>query len=206
MAQRYVSNKDESVPLFENRFLDRLSYVHPSVPVVLYLPVIAFLVYRALAHPTLSVLALLSLFLGGILAWTFTEYVIHRFVFHLEGSSAVARYILHLMHGVHHDYPNDSRRLVMPPVISIPLALFFYGVFGLLLEQTYLFAFFPGFLFGYVCYDTIHYATHHFPMKSRIGQWLKRHHIRHHYQDEELGYGVSSPLWDYVFKTTFPKK
>jgi sterol desaturase/sphingolipid hydroxylase (fatty acid hydroxylase superfamily) len=29
--------------------------------------------------------------------------------------------------------------------------------------------------------------------------------MRHHFQDHSYGYGVSSPLWDHVFRT-YPKK
>lgn len=206
MAKQYVSNRDESVPLFENKLLDRFTYVHPSVPVLLYLPVITFFLYRALFHAMMSWSNILVLFFSGIVVWTLTEYFGHRYVFHYEPKSGLGKYMHHLIHGVHHDYPNDSRRLVMPPVVSIPLAFFFYGLFGLLLGENGASAFFPGFLFGYVCYDTIHYATHHLSMKSRLGQWVKHHHIRHHYQNEELGFGVSSPMWDHVFKTTFSSK
>lgn len=206
MSKLYISNKDESIPLFENKYLDKFTYVHPSVPVILYLPVITFFMYRAAFHPVLSLSKILFLFFSGTLLWTLTEYIGHRFVFHYEPKSDFGQYMHHLIHRVHHDYPNDSRRLVMPPVVSIPLAFFFYGLFRIMLGDAYGLPFFAGFVFGYLCYDMIHYATHHFPMKSRLGLWLKHHHIRHHYQNEQLGFGVSSPLWDYVFGTTHPKK
>jgi len=48
----------------------------------------------------------------------------------------------------------------------------------------------------------LHYATHHFPMKRGVLLWLKQYHLRHHYKDDHAGYGISSPLWDYVFRTT----
>jgi sterol desaturase/sphingolipid hydroxylase (fatty acid hydroxylase superfamily) len=122
-------------------------------------------------------------------------------VFHYEPSSDWGKKIHFLVHGVHHDYPNDSKRLVMPPVVSVPLALLFYGMFVTILGEGYIAPFFAGFLLGYVCYDTIHYATHHAPMKGRLGQWLKHHHILHHYRDNARGFGVSSPTWDIVFGT-----
>ncbi len=206
MAKRYVSNKDVSIPLFENKLLDKFTYVHPSVPVILYVPVISFFLYRAFFQAGLSIGAMAILFLGGVLVWTLTEYLMHRHVFHFEAKSNFGKYISHLMHGVHHDYPNDSRRLVMPPVVSIPLAFFFYGLFALLMSPGNQSAFFPGFVTGYVVYDMIHYATHHFSMKGRIGSFLTKHHLRHHYKDEELGFGVSSPLWDVVFHTEFQEE
>jgi sterol desaturase/sphingolipid hydroxylase (fatty acid hydroxylase superfamily) len=146
------------------------------------------------------------LFLGGIFFWTLTEYILHRFVFHFHPSSAWGQRLHFLAHGVHHDYPNDSTRLVMPPSVSIPLAVLFYGLFSLLIPGGFLPAYFAGFLFGYVCYDTIHYATHHAPMKGRLGHWLKQHHLRHHYVDDQNGFGVSTPFWDHVFGTTHKRK
>jgi sterol desaturase/sphingolipid hydroxylase (fatty acid hydroxylase superfamily) len=141
------------------------------------------------------------LFLTGLLVWTLTEYLLHRFAFHYEPRSDWGKRIHFLTHGVHHDYPNDSKRLVMPPSVSIPLAVIFYFVFLLILGGAYLPPFYAGFILGYVLYDEIHYATHHAPMKSPVAQWLKHHHIRHHYRNPGKGYGVSSPLWDYVFGT-----
>ena len=90
--------------------------------------------------------------------------------------------------------------LVMPPVVSIPLALVFYGLFFLLFGASAP-AVWAGLAAGYVCYDSVHYAIHHFPMKAGILNRLKQHHLRHHYHDDHSGYGVSSPFWDYVFRT-----
>ncbi len=206
MGKPFVSNEDESIALFDNKLLDKFTYIHPSTPVILYLPVIAFFMYRAVISPSLSGVGIAVLFVLGMLSWTLTEYLFHRYIFHYHTKSKFGHYIHFLMHGVHHDYPNDSRRLVMAPVVSIPLALFFFGFFWLTVGPTWLLAIYPGFVFGYLCYDMIHYATHHFPMTSRIGLLLKHHHVKHHYQDETRGYGVSSPLWDVIFRTMFPEK
>ena len=99
----------------------------------------------------------------------------------------------YIIHGVHHDYPNDAKRLVMPPSISVPLAFLFYGMF-LLIFGRFASSAFAGLVFGYVCYDMLHYATHHFPMKRGVLLWLKQYHLRHHYKDDHVGYGISSPL------------
>lgn len=203
MAKLCVSNKDESVRLFRSDWLELFTHVHWSVPIILYVPVSLHFLLRPSAA-TRAVAALL--FASGVLFWTFTEYLLHRFVFHYQPSSAWGRRIHFLAHGVHHDYPNDSTRLVMPPSVSVPLAILFYGFFSLLIPVRFLPTFFAGFLLGYVCYDTIHYATHHAPMKGKLGRWLKHHHLRHHYLDNGRGFGVSTPLWDYVFGTTYQRE
>jgi sterol desaturase/sphingolipid hydroxylase (fatty acid hydroxylase superfamily) len=201
MAQHYVSRKNESVRMFKSDFMEFFSHVHPATPLVLYLPVIAYMLYAAFSQSRLSILAAAALFVVGVLIWTLLEYVIHRWVFHYDPKTGIGKKLHFIVHGVHHDYPNDGRRLVMPPAISIPLAVVFWVVFAVTLGPLGP-AVSAGFGFGYVCYDSIHYAIHHFPMKRGVLLWLKQYHLRHHFHDDHVGFGVSSPLWDYVFGTT----
>jgi sterol desaturase/sphingolipid hydroxylase (fatty acid hydroxylase superfamily) len=195
---RFVSNRDESVPLFKSPWMERLSHVHPAVPVLLYSPVIAYFAWRA--GSAWGLWRTLGLVAAGILVWTLVEYVLHRWVFHYEPRSAWGKRIHFLAHGVHHDYPRDSTRLVMPPAVSMPLAVVFWATFTLL-AGAFADGLFAGFTLGYVAYDTIHFATHHWSMRGRIGGALKRYHSLHHYDDDDRGFGVSSPLWDVVFGT-----
>lgn len=187
--------------MFESDFLEFFSHVHPATPIILYSPLIAWFLYAAFVHNNLSLIAIAALFVSGILVWTLLEYVIHRCLFHYEPKTRWGKLVHFIVHGVHHDYPNDATRLVMPPILSIPLAVVFYIVFTLVFGR-FAPALSAGFAFGYVCYDSIHYATHHFAMKRGVWRWLKQYHLRHHYRDDAAGYGVSTPLWDYVFGTT----
>jgi len=205
MSRLYVSNKDESARLFNSDFLELFTHVHFSVPLFVYLPVVTYMLWLAV-HAGLGALTIVGIFLFGLVIWTLTEYLLHRFVFHYQPTTDIGKRLHFLMHGVHHDYPNDSMRLVMPPVVSIPLALLFYGLFLMLLGEVLVTPFFAGFIVGYLFYDMLHYATHHAPMKGRMGLLLKHHHMRHHYQSNDLGYGVSSPIWDVVFRTTYSNK
>jgi 4-hydroxysphinganine ceramide fatty acyl 2-hydroxylase len=199
--QRYVSNKNETVRMFKSDFMEFFSHVHPATPLLLYAPVIAYMLYLAFGQSRLSILTVAGFFLIGALIWTLLEYMIHRYAFHYEPRTRLGKQLHFIVHGVHHDYPNDAKRLVMPPAVSIPLAVAFYALFFGTLGR-FAPAVSAGFGFGYVCYDTIHYAIHHFPMKRGIWRWLKQYHLRHHYNDDEAGFGVSSPLWDYIFRTT----
>jgi sterol desaturase/sphingolipid hydroxylase (fatty acid hydroxylase superfamily) len=204
MAKLYTSNKDESARLFKSDFLEMFTHVHWSVPLILYVPVVCYLLYRASGTPGMTATSGAMLFFAGLIIWTITEYVLHRYVFHYEPTSAIGKYLHFMMHGVHHEYPNDSKRLVMPPSVSIPLATGFFFVFYAILGVTYIFPFFAGFLVGYMLYDEIHYATHHAPLKNSFWQKIKHHHVLHHYHDPEKGFGVSSPIWDHVFGTVDP--
>jgi sterol desaturase/sphingolipid hydroxylase (fatty acid hydroxylase superfamily) len=202
MAERlYVSNKNETVRMFESDFMEFFSRVHPVTPLILYLPVVGYMLYLSLRQRQFSVVTVGVLFLLGILLWTLLEYLIHRYIFHYDPKTRLGKRLHYVIHGVHHDYPNDGQRLVMPPSISVPLAFLFYGVF-LLIFGRFTPSVFAGLVFGYLCYDMLHYATHHFPMKRGVWLWLKQYHLRHHYKDDQIGYGISSPLWDYVFRTT----
>lgn len=201
MAERaYKSSGSESVRMFKSDFVEFFSRVHPATPLVLYLPLIAASIYFAMVGAGLSILSVAKCFVLGLAIWTLLEYVIHRYAFHYEPKTRIGKQLHFVVHGVHHDYPNDAKRLVMPPVVSIPLAIVFYGLF-ILLFGTVAPAVWAGLVGGYVCYDSIHYAIHHFPMKTGILNRLKQHHLRHHYHDDHAGYGVSSPLWDYLFRT-----
>ena len=206
MPKNYVSNKDETVRMFENDFLETLSRVHWTVPLWLFIPIILFLLYEGFYVFSLSFLRSIFLIVSGLFVWTFTEYSLHRFVFHFKPKSNWGKRLHFIVHGVHHDYPKDSKRLVMPPSVSLPLAFLFFILFNYLFSNANVFPFFAGFLIGYLFYDISHYAIHHFNMHSKFWLWIKNHHSKHHYQNPNLGYGVSQPTWDYVFGTSFSAK
>ncbi|WP_224069530.1 sterol desaturase family protein [Arachidicoccus terrestris] len=207
MAKNFVSNSTESTRMFKSSFLESLSKVHFTVPLFIFIPAIAFFIYRTFAVFHDSFLFFLGYYVLGLFVWTLTEYVLHRYIFHFHPSSRWGQRIHFIFHGVHHDYPRDKKRLVMPPSVSIPLALLFYFLFYLILPTGgALSSFFPGFLTGYLIYDMMHYAMHHYNFKSSLMKRIKQHHMLHHYQDEHKGFGVSSSLWDKIFISGFPKK
>jgi sterol desaturase/sphingolipid hydroxylase (fatty acid hydroxylase superfamily) len=206
MAKNFVSNKDETVRMFKNDFLEALSKVHFTVPLYIYLPVVGYFLYISIFEFQISFKTVITLVFVGILVWTFAEYTLHRFIFHFPAKSKFGKKIHFIFHGVHHDYPSDSKRLVMPPSVSIPLAVLFYYLFYLLFGNVLVAPFFVGFIVGYLFYDMTHYAVHHFNIHNKFWLALKKHHIRHHYENPALGFGVSSPLWDEIIGTNFPPK
>jgi 4-hydroxysphinganine ceramide fatty acyl 2-hydroxylase len=207
MKKKYVSNSQESVRMFKSDLLEVLSKVHFTVPIFIFMPVILFCTYKALFDVSIPVLTFFELFILGVFIWTFVEYIMHRFVFHYAPPDKPWAQRMHfIFHGVHHDYPSDAKRLVLPPSVSIPLATGFYFLFKAILPVNYIFGFFPGFLLGYLFYDISHYAIHHFNFKGALWKKIKQHHMLHHYQDPDKGYGVSSPFWDKIFRSDFIKK
>jgi dihydroceramide fatty acyl 2-hydroxylase len=185
--------------LFKNPVLDKLSRVHWSVPLFLYVPVLVFLAGLSFSHYGSGGVLLAALL--GYFIWTLVEYFGHRFLFHCDFPGRFGARIHFLIHGVHHEHPSDPLRLVMPALLSGPIMLisFLIGwlLFGLPLEYPVL----MGFMAGYLGYDMVHYYVHHGQPKSWAGRTLRRLHMLHHFRDPERGFGVSAPWWDYVFKT-----
>jgi dihydroceramide fatty acyl 2-hydroxylase len=185
--------------MFESDLLDFFSRVHPAVPVVIFLPAIAALSWWALQG--LGVGPFLGLFVGGYVLWTLFEYWLHRVVFHFEPEQGIGARLHWIIHGVHHDHPNDPLRLVMPPAVSVPLGglifLFLYLLFG----NPDGVAIDSGFVAGYLLYDMTHYHLHHHVPRTRLGRLLRELHMRHHFQDDTKGFGISAPYWDVVFGT-----
>ena len=106
----------------------------------------------------------------------------------------------YLIHGVHHAFPEDRRRWLMPPVVTVPVAIGLFLALRLLIGTASL-PVFAGALFGYLAYDLLHYASHAGALRGRVPRYLRQHHLTHHYRIPESRFGVSSPLWDRVFGT-----
>ena len=186
--------------MFDSRLLDALSRVHPSVPLIIFIPVIVSMVVWSLLSR--SVLATLALGLGGYAFWTLFEYWLHRIVFHFEPEQGFGARLHWIIHGVHHDHPNDPLRLVMPPAVSVPLGVAVFGVAYLAFGEGYAPGLGAGFFTGYLVYDMMHYYLHHFRPHTRLGRMLRERHMRHHFQDDTKGFGISAPYWDEIFRTS----
>jgi dihydroceramide fatty acyl 2-hydroxylase len=189
-----------SPPMFESRVLDALSRVHPIVPVLIFVPGIVALEVWGISQ--VSVLLSIALLVGGYALWTLFEYWLHRIVFHFEPEEGFGARLHWIIHGVHHDHPNDPMRLVMPPSVSIPLAAAVFGVLYLIFGGRYAPGVGAGFFLGYLVYDMMHYYLHHFRPHGRLGRMLRERHMRHHFQDDTRGFGISAPYWDEIFGTS----
>jgi sterol desaturase/sphingolipid hydroxylase (fatty acid hydroxylase superfamily) len=196
----HLSPRRGELIMFENPLLERLSRISPRTVLAVFIPYCLLAFYLGLRVGT-DLKTVAWLFLAGILFWTFFEYVLHRFVFHFYPDWKFQQRLQYTMHGVHHQYPADKDRLVMPVTVSIPLSLLLLGCFYLLLGNR-VWPFFSGFMLGYLIYDMIHYSVHFFTrIKHPLFLKLRQHHMDHHFRDPQKGYGVSSPFWDRIFRT-----
>jgi len=186
--------------LFESPILEKLSRTHISVPVLIFVSFSTGLLYWSVLHTSLSTGVTIGLFFCGVFFFTWLEYMLHRYVFHMSTFTQLRVKLQYVMHGVHHEFPKDKSRLAMPPLLSITLATVLLLIFRVILSD-YVFAFLPGVLVGYSLYLSIHYMVHVFQPPKNFLKILWINHSIHHYKNGEVIFGVSSPLWDYVYRT-----
>lgn len=207
MSHIELDHSDEPIRLFQSDLLEFFTHISPITILIIWVPVVAYGIYQGFVQFLQNQIILVTAgFLLGVFLWTLAEYLLHRFLFHFKPQNKSQERLAFLFHGVHHAQPKIKTRLVMPPVLSIPLGAVFFGLFWLVFTQAlnapaWIGPVFAGFITGYLIYDIMHYATHHFPMRSGIWKQLKRLHMQHHYKHPDLLFGVSSPLWDYIFRT-----
>ena len=198
-------NHKGTVQVFENPFLEKLTRTHIAVPISIFILISVSLITYGYIHGFITVLSAFGLFFVGWFIFTFVEYIAHRYLFHMDTDTDVKKDIQYKFHGIHHDYPKDKDRLAMPPVVSIFIASMFFFIFKLIFGQ-FVFGIVSGFLFGYALYLFVHYAVHAYPPPKNFLKVLWINHGIHHYKDDNIAYGVSSPLWDWILDTMPTRK
>jgi sterol desaturase/sphingolipid hydroxylase (fatty acid hydroxylase superfamily) len=201
--RRNISSQRARPRLFENSFFEAFTFFTLKAFLVMWpILLVTIAVTAAVKAPTLWAVPAI---VAGWLAWTITEYALHRFVFHLEPRSAKLQQLVYVIHGNHHADPNDPLRNLMPPVVSLPLgALIWLGCVAVIGPVGHWF--FLGFVMGYVIYDLVHYACHQFAMTGTFARFLKVHHMRHHFEREGGNYAITGMIWDRLFSTRLNSK
>jgi len=202
--------KQKSIRLYESNLREFITTSHHFTPFIIFIPVclyfigetIYFISNGGLEKP----LFIIPLALVAICIWTLMEYFIHRFIFHFETKSKSIEKMLYLIHWAHHDYPDDTKRLVVPPIVTIPAGFLLYGLSYLLLGRVYAAPFFSALLTAYLIYDWCHFASHHLNYKNKLFQMMKKHHLRHHFKDTDNAFGFTTDLWDRLFNTMVKKE
>ncbi len=207
MRGRVAAPKNKGTKrLFANPVLERLSRTHISIPITIFIVYSVGLLYWSISYTSLSALWTIGLFITGFVAFTWLEYMVHRYVFHMATYTRFRQKFQYILHGVHHEFPKDKERLAMPPLLSITISTILLLVFRVLMGD-FAFAFLPGLLVGYALYLSIHYMVHIFPPPKNFLKALWINHSIHHYKhDGDYVFGVSSPLWDYVYGTLRPSR
>lgn len=130
------------------------------------------------------------IFICGLVAWTFLEYVIHAWLSHTFRTFATP------LHQVHH---GDPRRVFtigawLPVAASWIVGLTIWGSASAMV-------FYTGMAAGFVIYELVHYRVHFATPRNRIEAYLRERHLVHHYRTPDHCFGVTSPIWDRVFSS-----
>lgn len=200
MNQTYQPKATGQKKVTRYRFFEVFTKTHSFVPVVLFLFFSLILLAYGYFELNLFNGVLLATFLIGIVTFTLAEYLIHRYIFHMTITTRVKKKIQYLFHGIHHEFPKDKERLAMPPLASVTLAILLFSLFYLGLRDL-AWGFGAGFFSGYAGYLFVHYIVHAWRMPQNRLKVLWVNHNIHHYQNENVAFGVSSPLWDVIFGT-----
>lgn len=201
-----VSPKNKGTrQLFDNPVLEKLSRTHISIPVSIFILYSSGLLYWSITHTSLSGWVSAGMFFLGLILFTWVEYMVHRYLFHLKAYNEARAKLQYTIHGVHHEFPKDKDRLAMPPLLSVTIATILLLILKVILGDL-VFSFLPGFLVGYAAYLSVHYMVHVYAPPKNFFKALWINHSVHHYKDGEYIFGVSSPLWDYIYGTMHERK
>lgn len=196
--------KPGSGQLFKNPALEIFTKTPAFIAYTIYPAMGITLLVLSFMRNDFSILLTAGIFIGGVLFWTLFEYIMHRFVFHWVSRMAGANRFVYTVHGVHHDYPKDKNRLIMPPIAWFFLVFVVHVALRLVIGE-FAFAFESGMIAGYLGYIFVHYQVH----TNKPPKFLKPmmiHHALHHYKYPNLAFGVSSTLWDRLLRTMPPKE
>ena len=191
-----------SVRMFRSDFLERFSHIPPWQPLALFAPLIIHLTWSAVVVHGIALPVFAARWVTGVATWTLVEYGLHRTLFHSRPRGRLGRRLAWIVHGVHHDWPHDDRRLLFSPALSVPIAAALWIALTMVGGAPLREPFGAGFASGYLAYDMLHYWIHRGGRGARVGRYLRHRHLTHHFQAPARNFGVSSPLWDWVFRTS----
>ncbi len=142
-------------------------------------------------------MAILLAFIAGAFAWTFTEYGMH----HWNGHLSKGKLLFSREHLAHHRQFDYKSPWLVQVRLALPILTLVFGGAWIVAGLACAFAFTLGLGAAYVGYGWLHNACHQSAPRTAFGRWARRHHFYHHFSDPKYNHGVTSPLWDLVFKT-----
>lgn len=165
------------------------------------LPVTLVAATYVLTHGSLPAWQKISWFALGLFTWTFLEYVLHRYILHWRAKSEVGTEIVARLHAAHHDDPKDESQVCVPLLLSLPLWMTFFALMRTFGGGEASLTVTCGIALMMVIYDIAHYSAHYMDATNGVLKFLKRQHMLHHFSDHTKRFGVTTPFWDWVFRT-----
>lgn len=188
------------VRLFRSDFLESLTHSNSVIILTIWYPVaFAFLFNGFRSAQSMGTFAVGILI--GLFSWSIIEYFAHRVLYHFPVKSPLLRQYMYMYHGVHHREPFASSRVTMP---VLPAALFFvvaYLGLNFVIPERYFSSIFGAYILGYALYESLHFAIHRLDLDLPFIRYMRRHHMAHHLGGPQQKFGLTTPIWDYVFGT-----
>ncbi|WP_163718089.1 sterol desaturase family protein [Mangrovibacterium lignilyticum] len=183
----------------QNKILENLSKTNTYIAISIYILAATLAFYFGYKHLDIPLSTKFGLLFFGLFIFSLTEYLVHRYVYHFPKIGPF-RNLAYDLHDFHHHHPKDKKRLAMPIPVAVVIAVVLAALFGLTMGIKGL-LFFAGFMLGYAGYLLTHYLIHILGPVNPVMRYLWIHHSIHHFKDDTKAYGVSSPLWDWVFRS-----
>lgn len=199
---KHMTKPGEKMRMFDNNILEFFSCTPWYHVGIFWFPIVCYKIWES-TYDGMSPAMMLFTFILGMFTWTFTEYALHRFVFHMELYIPDNRFCItlhYILHGVHHAFPMDEDRLVFPIAMAIPMYKIVFFILCLVYPSHMCNLAMAGLVFMYLGYDMGHYYLHHSDPHKFV-EYRKKYHMYHHYKDPDNGYGITTSFWDKVFGT-----
>jgi sterol desaturase/sphingolipid hydroxylase (fatty acid hydroxylase superfamily) len=182
-----------------NQQVDRFQLYKPFI---FYITVLSSMQFAVVRSNGSSLSSAAALFVVGLLTWGLYEYATHRWVLHREPKAEGFNLPGNLTHLRHHADPNSLQRLNVQLSESIPVCVVYvllaWAITGSWQAATHLFT---GLIAGYFFYEYLDFQAHHGTSRGRLTRYFRKYHLQHHHYDATVRFGVTSPLFDYLFGT-----
>jgi 4-hydroxysphinganine ceramide fatty acyl 2-hydroxylase len=198
-----IANSPTKNGLVQSSVFEQITRNSPNITLAFYWGLALLFAVASLRHADLNFWEKAGLFAVGLFLWTFLEYILHRFVFHVHRFLPFTKKIQDVLHGLHHQNPRDAARLLMAPLPGTILAVFIFFLLYLFAELNAL-VMMTGMLSGYLFYSHLHFRLHKKPNRLFFHK-LRTHHLLHHNKFPDKAFGITSPLWDIIFRTMPPE-
>jgi sterol desaturase/sphingolipid hydroxylase (fatty acid hydroxylase superfamily) len=194
MTQPQTESVSEKYPWIVRLSESKLNYWANYV--IYAIMIVFFLAYDGM-RLGVSAYSMVGLWAIGYFVWTFSEYVFHRWMYHMGLPLTVEG------HMKHHDDP--TALIAMPFIVSPLLFLPIHGVFSVWLQIAGFSSVLSGWFGGYAIYSLMHHSLHHYKMPF---SWLRHLQSQHriHHALPDANFGVTTRFWDRVFGTEFVKE
>ena len=183
-------------------------FAHPMGPTLLFGPIVLLLVGISLNLQARTWMTVVLAIAVGVFYWTLIEYVLHRFIFHLVQVKEPWKTMASGLHMDHHRDTEVKELIIAPPVVSMLFSsVIFLSLWAATLDYKLAMLILAGVFIGYILYEWAHYGAHQYQAKNAAFKYLKRYHLQHHFKHPNGSFGVTTPMWDYVFGSWYrPKK